>query len=458
MTHLPYASQSGSPPLPPASVPPPPMEPPANSGVRRLVAWAVILWCSGFVAVRVYQSYHRQPLDITDPSKTHSVQLEIAARYIIGAKEITKKLSPNTATTSLQDSIAELDKSAKTSVDKLRLTMLIAEISGSKPALDRLDDLSDHVKDPALLDDIEILRTMYENPGATIPEAQRQRLIDRHGWFGSLAAMWDMRGPTPQRLALISQSQRTVYSIFGFFAVICLAALAGFILLIIAIIWYFDGKIARAYSPLPGAPVPFLEAFAIWLGFYLLISFIARKLSPNVLDHAWVYLLAMLLPPAAGLVWPRLCGIDRGYWRAGLGWHAGRGVFREIGCGLLGYVTGLPIMILGFCIMIALTHLAKANPTHPITEEMAGGMRQVFAGFVLACIYAPIVEESLFRGTLFHYLRGRHGWLVSACISSFLFAAIHPQGWTVVPVLFSIAFVFAAIREWRGSILCSAAA
>jgi membrane protease YdiL (CAAX protease family) len=34
-----------------------------------------------------------------------------------------------------------------------------------------------------------------------------------------------------------------------------------------------------------------------------------------------------------------------------------------------------------------------------------------------------------------------------------LFAAIHPQGWAAIPVLASVGFVFAAVREWRASII-----
>ena len=64
----------------------------------------------------------------------------------------------------------------------------------------------------------------------------------------------------------------------------------------------------------------------------------------------------------------------------------------------------------------------------------------------------------MFRGTFFHSLRSRHRWLLSAIVSSFIFAAIHPQGWTVVPTLMAIAVVFAGIREWRGTIFSSATA
>ena len=34
-----------------------------------------------------------------------------------------------------------------------------------------------------------------------------------------------------------------------------------------------------------------------------------------------------------------------------------------------------------------------------------------------------------------------------------VFASVHPQGWTGVPVLMAMAFNFAIVREWRGSLI-----
>ena len=36
---------------------------------------------------------------------------------------------------------------------------------------------------------------------------------------------------------------------------------------------------------------------------------------------------------------------------------------------------------------------------------------------------------------------------------SLIFAAIHPQGWAAIPALGALALVFAAVREWRGSLV-----
>jgi membrane protease YdiL (CAAX protease family) len=64
----------------------------------------------------------------------------------------------------------------------------------------------------------------------------------------------------------------------------------------------------------------------------------------------------------------------------------------------------------------------------------------------------------MFRGILFHHLRQRWSWLVTALIVSFIFAVLHPQGWVAVPALTAIAIVLSALREWRGSLIAPMAA
>jgi membrane protease YdiL (CAAX protease family) len=82
--------------------------------------------------------------------------------------------------------------------------------------------------------------------------------------------------------------------------------------------------------------------------------------------------------------------------------------------------------------------------------------------FVDACVLAPIVEETMFRGVLYRHLRElsqRWAWvwsvLFSGTLVSFIFAVIHPQGLVAVPVLMSLAYGFTIAREWRDSLIPS---
>ena len=44
---------------------------------------------------------------------------------------------------------------------------------------------------------------------------------------------------------------------------------------------------------------------------------------------------------------------------------------------------------------------------------------------------------------------------MSVALVSFIFAAIHPQGWVAIPALMGIAVGMNLMREWRGSLLPS---
>jgi membrane protease YdiL (CAAX protease family) len=165
-----------------------------------------------------------------------------------------------------------------------------------------------------------------------------------------------------------------------------------------------------------------------------------------MLAAQWALLLAALWPLCRGETFARL--------RRGLGWHAGRGIFREIGSGILGYLAGLPIVALGLVATIALIMIFGFQPSHPIQEQARdSGIVNVILLFLLASVWAPLVEETMFRGAMYHAMRRWMAPVLSALIVAFLFAAIHPQGISTIPVLMSLAFVFAMIREWRGSLL-----
>ena len=98
--------------------------------------------------------------------------------------------------------------------------------------------------------------------------------------------------------------------------------------------------------------------------------------------------------------------------------------------------------------------------SHPIQEYVADADGSVFFWVALsACVAAPIVEETVFRGVLYRHLRDVTAhWRItatvafSAVVNAFIFAAIHPQGVMLIPVLGSLAVGFTLMREWRGSL------
>ena len=92
--------------------------------------------------------------------------------------------------------------------------------------------------------------------------------------------------------------------------------------------------------------------------------------------------------------------------------------------------------------------------------------------YLMAAISAPIVEEIVFRGLLFRWLRDRTwqwgqspekphkgvaiSWpsvAISALVNSLLFAAIHPQGLLGIPPLMMIGICMSVARNWRGGLV-----
>ena len=123
----------------------------------------------------------------------------------------------------------------------------------------------------------------------------------------------------------------------------------------------------------------------------------------------------------------------------------------------MGYIAGLPILLIGVLITLLLSRLGHASPTHPIQQEFAGPLpwSKIIALLFTISVGAPLLEETMFRGALYFHMRRRWRPWLSAGVVALIFAAIHPQGWAGIPVLASIALTLAMLREWRGSLLAS---
>ena len=193
----------------------------------------------------------------------------------------------------------------------------------------------------------------------------------------------------------------------------------------------------------------YVEAFAI----YLLRFFGGSVVLSLVMPHASLPLkvLPLCLPILFAAYWPVIRGTDWQTYRRDVGLHAGKGVFTEIGCGIVGYLACLPILAASMGVVVLLQRFSSEQASHPIVGEIVG--TNPLWIFLLAAVFAPITEELMFRGLLLTHLRARFGMFASAVISGLIFAAIHPQGWLAIPTLLTIACILSLLREWRGSLI-----
>lgn len=408
---------------------------PQYSRGMAIASWVIILL---WVGLMFASSFVPQP---PPESNGPQFQFEMSGKYAVGASKITSGLGAGEQSGAL---VGATDAAAETPVDRLRSTMVAGEIIGRDEASKRLNEFgSDETTAPL----VATLRTVYSAGPAALDESQRKTLREDHGWFGRLALSTGAPDTDPDRAQVLREARRTVIVLFSLIGTILGGGVFGLVILIVLIVLLGTGrwKLAGPARDVPGQP--FLEAFAL----YMILFFGAMTaLEVAGVRNLWLTMaLIVVLPVVAG--WCRLRGIDWPDIRRAFGWHAGRGVAREVLSGVGGYVAGIPVVLLGFCVTMVLLRVSGAKPTHPITG--AAGEIPAFTLYMLASVWAPIMEESMFRGALQHHLRSRHSWILTAAVSSLFFAAIHPQGWTLIPTLGAIGMVLSGLREWRGSLI-----
>jgi membrane protease YdiL (CAAX protease family) len=402
-----------------------------------------------FVAVAITQISQfgnvRRPAD-----SVRDVSLQLMGKYFVGAKCL---LGKNTAMDSRFESMMkELQK--KETQKQLLLVPILAELSGKKAALAELERLTAIPSNGSVTRDAFLFLKLYRDGDASLDPQQRV-LLQRYGWFGQLALSQTKADSDPSRKAIIQSSLFTLVVIVVFTLGLFAAILAGLILLTVAIVFMANGRL-RGRLTMPENPgVSLLEAFAIYLAGFTALPLLFLWLFPGFRIGA---ITMALLPVIVALFWPRLRGSSWENCRMALGWHRGQGVIREIGAGILGYITGLPLLMAAAVFVGIISRNAGKIPVHPMVDEITRSPLHMVLWTLLACVWAPIVEETFFRGVLFGYFRQRVHWAISGIIVGLLFAIIHPQGWIAVPMLAAIGFVLSAIREWRGSIIASISA
>lgn len=444
-----------------------------------ILAWVVTLALVVFIAVAQNTAELEQvgPGEVAPPDALTT----LLGRYAAGSKSIISAGGPD----AVAPLIEQFDQQAGDEpAARLRATMLVGELAGENVALERIEtlrtsiaerisqaeaaggeDAEARVERLGTIDrDAQTLESIYMEGAGSLGSTQQGEFEERHGWFARLAISHGMESSDPVRAGVMGEATRTFITMISIVMLAIGAALVGLVLGIIAITQIVSGKLNRWYFPPPPGGSVYLEAFAIFM-----VGFIAiQAVSMFVLGASGIDLTAALiwLLPLAGF-WPVVRGQDWARHKFAMGWHRGRGVVREIGAGFIGYLAGLPVFAMGIALTLLFGILGglisgegeggAPGPTHPILDQIAAGdVATIIAVYVLAALWAPITEESLFRGALQHHLRGRMRFVPAGLLTAFIFAVVHPQGWIAVPALMSLGFVLSMLREWRGSIIAPA--
>ncbi|MFK7884836.1 MAG: lysostaphin resistance A-like protein [Phycisphaerales bacterium] len=388
----------------------------------------------------------------------------------------------------LEQLINQVDAFAEGPADRIRTVILEAEMVGPEQALDRIETLRFDLmgdrealqidsSDDAVaryaaaqavgyefaIQELNSLQTVYTDGPDELDQSARDQLAARYGVFGELTLSWGQSENT--RAAMLGQPWLFLGIALGFTVLVIGSVLIGFGILVWGLTWIGNAR-TRFYHPIPepGGSV-MLETYAWFVGAFFVYVVAATAIQFHLPEYALYTLPAqwtlMLVP-----LWPLLRGMRSREWRHAMGLTRGQGVFREIGAGFVAYLASLPLFLVGVgitLIVIVVQMLMQASqagappavpPSNPIVDLIGSGDPTIIIFIVtLATIWAPITEELIFRGALFRHLRSRIAWPIAAIISAVLFAYLHSYGPLMVAPLIALGFMFAFMREWRGSII-----
>jgi membrane protease YdiL (CAAX protease family) len=420
----------------------PPMKSASSRGTE-VAAWLIILT---IVALLVTVNSRRRNAAVAD-DPLGDLRMKVLAQEVIGARSLGLG-TPKRAQAQTVRLIQQVDKEARKPEDKVRAAILVGYLQGKPAAQSRLDKLPKAERSPEVNGDIATLRTIYRDGADALAPGEADRLIGRYGYFGRMALAADAPQDSEARKAIESPALRMMLLLgaIGLGLLMLIALSLG--LMVVGIVCWWNGKIHAAYSPGRAGNAAYLEAFALYLVLFLSLSLMVHSLG--LVNPSWNWLAWLIIPVAMLWIANRTGSTED--WRVALGWYSGKGWLWECAAGIAGYLACLPFVAIGLVITLILVRVTGVIPRDAVTPLLQGNVVVLYG---LACVFAPVIEETMFRGALFHHLRGRWGWAPSAVVVSFLFAMVHPQGWVSVPALGSIAMALAALREWRGSIIAS---
>ncbi|MEZ6242507.1 MAG: CPBP family glutamic-type intramembrane protease [Phycisphaerales bacterium] len=366
-----------------------------------------------------------------------------------------------------------IDQSAMTHAERIAAGIAAGRLIDADAAIERLEkereallaltpDDIDEQKQADLLLDTKHLLALYNDQDEFVSDDARARLERRYPYFGKLAVTHGLPDTDPERAPLLSGAMAIILVLLAIGAGAVLVFFAGSILLLVGWLRLSSGRLRFAFRPpAPGGSV-FLEIYALFVGVFLVFSIATTRFETAALYVLAIQWTLLLIP-----LWPLLRGMDGASWRQALGLHTGRGVLREIGAGLTVYLASVPLFFLGVLLTFVLMILqevvmqlmgagAPEPPDNPIVDlvEQANPFALAMI-FLLACVWAPLTEEMVFRGALYRALRGRLRWVWAGLISALLFAFMHSYGPLMVSPLVALGFMFCFMREWRGSLIAS---
>ena len=353
-----------------------------------------------------------------------------AARWVLALKELGALAQQPELGAQLASSLKQPDE---TDDQKLRRAIVEVELREVDDGVRVIESV------PEAHPDREPLLRRYR--GEEVTEREQAGIEARHGWFGELSAVYALEDDDPKREAFFAPVKRSA-RMLGSMPLLGLGGfLAGAILFGVFISRVRRGTLTWRFPRQHegSADLPWLKIVVVFLLLAVLASLgIFAMLGIPAPIAIWILALPVFLPLVQGMPFAQ--------WRAGLGLTGGA---QAIGRGFIGYLAGLPVIAVGFWITNTLVQVTGMSADHPISEEL--GSTSMWLILINAVVWAPLVEELVFRGAFYRFLRPTYRVVGASVLSGLLFAVLHPQGFTGVPAILSVGIVLGVIREWSGS-------
>lgn len=429
----------------------PPVVPPPLPVERRAAwwAWPLILLCLlpvDWIVGRFFPAPEGAPAPAAETDRADLALLKLQSQVVIASS----RLEPSSTRSALDD----LSETVSGDDAVVALALLEGFVEPGSP---KAQKTLERISGKASAELVELAgRAIREG----VNEEERARLHHHVGWFSRLA-----RGPglsvPPEDESIRSHSYVVLATMAMVISGVIFGLLCGAVLLVLHLRRVGSGVPANAFRPATRNGGVYLECFALYLA--IMVGGAIAGIWLGNIASVGGYGAAVIIP----LLWPLLRGVPWSEFRREVGLHRGRGVFREVAAGFVGYLGVLAIASIGVFFTLALTFFAglasgeggesagaPGPEVHPIVGWLyEGDFWTTLACFALAAGFAPLFEEIFFRGALQRSLRRRFRFFPAALIGALIFGALHPQGFFAIPALAGMAVGFSVLREWRDSLI-----
>jgi membrane protease YdiL (CAAX protease family) len=430
-------------------------EPIPLAQTRKIWGWVALALLFAFLITNSLSSYFSEE---KESKNTSFASQAVLIRQAIVSRQMAKML-PIAGDDSIDLKSVEKDlrQRIKTNATAAALLLAVERESGQKPNAEALKTL----KGGSPTD--RTIAQVYEQP--KLVEKDAVRLADRLADAGDAAEIAAIHAR--ESAGLSAEGKGDLFKGLRLLLVILGAVFAfvvGLILLIcfFALRWYGEIHVeGHPLEPLDGpradrVAIRAFQMICLFIGTSLLLEIFTPKHSIGdsvSIFNAYVLATAMIGGVILLFRFP-IYGQTLTLRDVGL---TTRNFGRNVSLGVAAYFANLPILLVAMIIgQFLLRFLPPAH--HPATDMLM--QKQSFALilslFVQASVMAPFWEEICFRGLIFPALTNVTGRTIfGALISSFLFAAIHPQGIALWFGLGSIGFMSCVLAKHTKSLVPS---